>query len=258
MRRRLLKVLKRTAIATGLYPPARWLARRLRAVERHAFEQDVALFRSLLPPGALCFDVGAHVGSRSEAMLAAGAAVVAFEPNPLVLPELRARCAHRRTWRLVTSAVGSRAGRGTLHARKFPGLSSMSDQWPGYVLATFDVPVITLDAAIHAYGAPFYCKIDVEGWELEVLRGLTQPIPLVSFEFHLDDRDLAKAAECLERLAQFGPSRVNLTHGEGSTFLLPEWLPLHQFRAWFPGDLARTLTRQPYGDIFVRDNTQPP
>lgn len=210
------------------------------------------MFRSLLPPGALCFDVGAYVGTKSEALLAAGAAVVAFEPNPLVLPELRARCGHHERWRLVTAAVGSRAGTGILHARRFPGLSGLSDQWPGHVLATFDVPIITLDAAMLAYGTPFYCKIDVEGWELEVLRGLTQALPLLSFEFHLDERDLAKTADCLERLARFGPSHVNLTHADTPAFLLPEWLPLQRFRSWFPGDLPRTLTHRRYGDIFVR------
>ena len=45
------------------------------------------------------------------------------------------------------------------------------------------VPVTTLDALIDRYGLPAFCKIDVEGFEEAVVRGLSRPIPSVSFEF---------------------------------------------------------------------------
>ena len=40
----------------------------------------------------------------------AGARVVAFEPNPMVWPELRARCGSNKNWTLVRTALGSGAG----------------------------------------------------------------------------------------------------------------------------------------------------
>jgi len=58
--------------------------------------------------------------------------------------------------------------------------------------------------------APFYCKVDVEGWELEVLRGLTQPLPLVSFEFSPHDQNIRKTVACLEQLCEFGPGESTL------------------------------------------------
>ena len=64
------------------------------------------------------------------------------------------------------------------------------------MVGTFEVPVVTLDAAIEHYGVPAYCKIDVEGWEFEVLRGLSQAVDLISLEFHLTDRDIAKTRAC--------------------------------------------------------------
>ena len=46
-----------------------------------------------------------------------------------------------------------------------------------------DVEVTTLDRLIAIYGAPTFCKIDVEGSELQVLEGLTEALPALSFEF---------------------------------------------------------------------------
>ena len=84
---------RRFTIASGLYRPARWLVRRLRPNQQRELQADVDFYRAILPPNALCFDVGANVGEKSEALLLAGARVVAFEPNPLVVPELTALAA---------------------------------------------------------------------------------------------------------------------------------------------------------------------
>lgn len=250
----LLTMANKLSIAMGLYRPARWLSRTIRPYQLHAFQAGIKLYRSLLPPSALCFDVGANIDEKSEAMLQAGACVVAFEPNPLVLPELRARCGHHKNWTIVEAALGRGAAIATLYARELHGQSSLAQDWKGKIIANHHVPVVTLDSAIECFGPPAYCKIDVEGWELEVLRGLTHSIPLVSFEFHLNDPGIRNTISCLERLTQFGPSSVNITPAETAAFHFKEWVPLGQFVEWFPGDLKRSLPGGTYGDIFVRSN----
>jgi FkbM family methyltransferase len=251
----LATTVKNLSIVAGLYRYARWLSRRLRPAQLRAHLDDIRFYRSLLPSGALCFDVGANIGEKSEALLKAGARVVAFEPNPLVLPELRARCSYQKNWTIVAAALGSGAAISTLYACQAHSGSSLDRDWPGKVIGTYNVPVVTLDAAIQMFGKPFYCKIDVEGWELEVLKGLTQPLPLLSFEFNLSSKHLAKTLACLERLMDFGPSHVNLTPAEDSTFYLQEWVLLEQFIKWFPGDLKRSLPGALYGDIFIKNTT---
>ncbi len=243
---------KRASIALGLYRPARSLSRRLRPRQLRALRADTAFYRALLPPDSLCFDVGANVGEKSEALLDAGARVVAFEPNPGVLDELRARCGRRRNWTLVQAALGSRAAIATLYVRTPHGESGLLESWQGRLVDTCRVPVVTLDAAVESFGCPAYCKLDVEGWELEVLRGLTHPIPLVSFEFRLDPADIAKARACLEWLARFGPGTANVTRAENPTFPRPEWIPLERFLATFPADLGWSPFGNAYGEIFVR------
>ncbi len=243
---------KQLSIAAGLYRPARWLARRLLPGSPPAYFSDIDFYRSLLPPGALCFDVGANIGHKSEVLLVAGAQVVAFEPNPLVLPELRARCGHHKNWACVPAALGAGGTIATLHARKSSGQSSLDPLWAGEPIGTYYVPVVTLDAAIHTFGRPVYCKIDVEGWELEVLRGLTQGLRLISFEFHLNDADARKTRACLERLRELGATQANLTPAERPTFHFRDWMPVTELLDWFPGDLGTSLPGMPYGDIYVR------
>ncbi len=257
----LVTAVKQLSIASGLFRPASDLSRRLRPEGKHNFLNNVHFYQRLLPAGALCFDVGANVGMKSEALLGAGMRVVAFEPNPQLLPELRARCDHDSNWMLVPTAMGSGPGIATLNVRRQHGLSSLNQDWQGGrasqypVISRCHVPVVTLDAAIANFGKPFYGKIDVEGWELEVLKGLTQPIPLVSFEFHLFDEDITKTVACLKRLLELGADQVNIMPSEGYAFHLPEWAALEQFVQQFPGDLKRSLPGDPqdlFADIFVR------
>jgi FkbM family methyltransferase len=184
--------IKHTSIALGLYRPARWLSRRLRPRQFRAHVDDVTFFRSLLPAGALCFDIGANVGEKSEALLDAGVRVVAFEPNPMVIPELKARCGRSERWTYVPAAVGSEGAISTLYVCAQSGQTSLLRGWEGDVIGTCHVPVVTADAAVRAFGPPHYCKIDVEGWELEVLSGLSHRVPLLSFEFHLTPDDIPR------------------------------------------------------------------
>jgi FkbM family methyltransferase len=206
----------------------------------------------LLPAGALCFDVGANIGSKSEALLLAGARVVAFEPNLRVLPELIARCGHDDKWSLVAAAVGSAAKIATLYDRKCDFQSSLAPNWEGEIIATQPTVVVTLDSAITTFGVPFYCKIDVEGGELEVLQGLSKVIPLISFEYHCTDADLAKTRACLDRLSPFGSAQVNFSLGESPSFQLQEWISINEFIHQHLDQMSERHPDCSYGDIWVR------
>lgn len=245
----ILTTIKQLAIRTGMYRPVRKLERSIRPNKRRDFQGNVALYQSLFRPNSLCFDIGANIGMKSDAMLQAGARVISFEPNPLVIPELRACCSHHPNWSLVETALGSGAAITTLYARESSGQSSLAQEWEGKTIAKYHVPVVTLDSAIKCFGTPAFCKIDVEGWELEVLKGLTTIIPQMSFEFHLSESDIKKTVTCLERLAQFGEIQINITPDELTQFYFPDWIPLDQFLKRFPGNLEESMD---YGDIFIR------
>jgi FkbM family methyltransferase len=244
---------KQVSLATGLYRPMRWLSQRVRPGQLEAFNGEVEFYRSLLPRNAVCFDIGANLGDKSEALLAAGAQrVVAFEPNPLIIPELRARCGHDKRWTLVQSAVGRSPGSLVFYSRATHGSSGFLPDWGPEVVAEQTVPITTVDRAISEFGLPDYLKVDVEGWEPEVFAGLDQQIPLISFEFHLPGDGVTRARHCLTRLREFGRAGVNIAHAESSRFHFAKWWTLDDMIDWFPGDLAQTLPGDPYGDFFLR------
>ncbi len=240
--------IKQFTISAGVYRPARAIHRAFSRTERNQFKGDMALFRQFVRPGDLCYDIGANIGAKTEVLLSIGASVIAFEPQPKCARELRARCGHfgsRLT--LVEKALGEQPGKATLHLREADGQASLLSDWIGTRKGELAVEVVTADQMIAIHGLPRFCKIDVEGAELLVLRGLSQTIPFISIECHTDERCVSLARECLAHLSNLGMVMVNATAEEGSAYLLPEWLPISDFLDRFPDLLA------PYawGDLYV-------
>ena len=80
----------------------------------------------------------------------------------------------------------------------------------------------TLDALVARYGRPVFCKIDIEGYEAEALAGLSQPLPVISFEFIPAARQ--DALRCLLRLQQLGHYQFNWSLGEQHRWQSVDWL----------------------------------
>jgi len=103
-----------------------------------------------------------------------------------------------------------------------------------------------LDQLIAEHGLPAFCKIDVEGYELEVLKGLSQPIPALSFEYVPACLELAR--DCVTYLARLGPYRFNGSVGEAQRLRSEEWLDAAPLLEWLAA-VARTGRS---GDIYAR------
>lgn len=215
-------------------------------------------YESLLSPGDLCFDIGAHVGNRTVAWLRLGARVVAVEPQAHLLDWLRRLHGRSPALTTVRAAVGSVPGTATLrHDPRNPTVSTLSEEWikavrrdpsfGGVRWRTAErVAVTTLDALIAEYGRPVLCKIDVEGYEAEALRGLSQPLPIVSFEYIPAAMNVAHA--CLDQLTSLGAYHYNWFEGESHRWVSRRWLT--------SGEMATQLDQlaagRASGDIFGR------
>jgi hypothetical protein len=127
-------------------------------------------------------------------------------------------------------------------------------EWQQEIESTVEVPVTTLDVAIAQYGLPDYCKIDVEGYEVQVLQGLTRPIPLLSLEYHLRRDGTQQLIECLNYLSRFGEIRLNITPAETPEFGLPTWYDKAKFIEFFVHEVPGWKGYS-YGDVFVRTAT---
>lgn len=249
-------LIKGLVISAGLFRPAYSVYRYLNWPELCRFRQELSFYSTLLEPGSICFDVGANIGKKSEIFLKLGMTVVAFEPQSGCIRELRARCgfAQKRlhTWQGV---VGEKIGDVSLHlSEESNGQASLLADWEGTHAGTIRVPMTTLDDAIGKYGKPAYVKIDVEGYELNVLKGLSSSVPLVSFEYHLREREINEVYNCLDCLSQFGEMQVNLVPSNSMEFAFEKWRNLDEFRYAFPEDF-RNRDGYFYGDIFVKTSS---
>ncbi|MCT0225921.1 FkbM family methyltransferase [Synechococcus sp. CS-1328] len=132
---------------------------------------DMAFVLHLLRPDDLMLDIGSNVGSYTVITAAVvGARCIACEPNPHALRFLRANVAINQIYHQVTTVnacVGSASTRVNFSADQGPMNRVVTGDYPG--LATI-VPMVTVDSLPDSARA-FCWKVDVEGFEAEVLRG---------------------------------------------------------------------------------------
>ncbi len=216
------------------------------------------LYRQFIKPGDLAFDVGAHAGDRISSFRRLGARVIALEPQPKMLRALRLIHGHDDKVRILPSAASAALGWLTLHVNSAnPTVSTASrafiaeaDGKAGWEGQTWDseirVPAVTLDRLIAAHGVPAFVKIDVEGYEDQVLMGLKTAVPALSFEFTTIARDVALRS--LERLESLGNYEFNASFGENQTLTLSSWVNAKSMTEF----IMRLSHEENSGDCYAR------
>jgi FkbM family methyltransferase len=216
-----------------------------------------ALHARFLKKGDLAFDIGSHVGDRVASFRRLGARAVAIEPQPALARTLRVIFAFDRGVTIERLAVGRSEGEIELKLNLAnPTVATASDEfihaadgapgWEGQAWTrSMRVPMTTLDKLIERHGEPAFVKIDVEGFEDEVLSGLTRPLAALSLEFTTIQRDVALRA--IERLKGIGGYVFNAALGESQTLAHAEPLAAAEIAQWIEG-LPMTANS---GDIYA-------
>ena len=220
----------------------------------------VKFYSTFITKGDLCFDVGANIGNRVEPLLHIGARVVAIEPQEACHAQLLEKFDGRII--LVKKGVGDAGGVKEFFISDASTLSTFSRDFIENVKEgrfsqhawnrSIPIEMTTLDDLIAQYGLPKFVKIDVEGYELEVLKGLSQPVDFISFEYMVPEQT-DKVFHCIQHIESIqAAAEWNYSVGESMDFAL---------RRWMSGKEMKNLVRQPafsateFGDIYCRNQT---
>ena len=238
--------------------PLEWFFCKFERLILNIPEKQINFFSQFLKDGDLCFDIGAWEGEYTEVFLKLGAKVVAVEPQQDCIKKLNILFGKNNNVKIVGKAVGDKIGRAEMAICETSGHSqkaTLSDRfrtqtrhskmckWTKMQL----ILITTLDSLINQYGVPKFCKIDVEGYEESVIKGLSSTIRFISFEFHKELLDIVK--KCCIHLSKIGKVRFNCIIDPLKTKLF--------FSNWVSEkELNRELNSQvdPFlrGDIYVK------
>jgi FkbM family methyltransferase len=186
-----------------------------RAREVQFYKKTLQGFRK----GDLIFDIGANGGYKTDIFLRLGAKVVAVDPDEANQEVLRQRFLKYRLTpkrvdiegKAVSDAIAIKtmwidapgSAKNTLNPKWVQTLRNDPKRF-GQCLdfaGEKQVETITLEKLMAIHGIPFFIKIDVEGHELSVLRGMSRPVPYLSFEVNLPEFKL-EGLECVSILNQ--------------------------------------------------------
>lgn len=207
----------------------------------------------------LIFDIGANVGEYSENYIRAGAKkVIAVEPQENIYSKLKKKFENNSKVICLKCGVGSKedkielyvsdeAHRVSTFSKKQTKISRLKNtvDWNRKEL----VQVITIENLIKKYGIPSFVKIDVEGYELEVFKGLKTKIPYFQFEF-LKKESLDVLPEIFSIINSLGDYEYNMISNLNSK----EFLFSNYVSSDFLLSLIRNLNDYKcFGDYFSGD-----
>jgi FkbM family methyltransferase len=241
-----------------LFSPARTAYQFLFNRQKFSNRRHMLRFYSqLIRRDDLVFDVGANVGVYTEVFAALGAKVIAVEPNPRCCRVLQ-QLAQRLPVQVRQCAVADAPGKLTLQVCEnhllsalAPTVADAAERSPLHREAhwtdSIEVEVKTLDQLATVFGVPQFIKVDAEGVDDRVLRGMSFRPRIVSFEYYRHLPDVA--LRCMDTPVFASGYEFNYVQGVDMQFASKNWLPLGEFRAQLES-LARG--GEDYGDVIAR------
>jgi FkbM family methyltransferase len=229
------------------------------AEEREMIKQRGVFLSNFVQHNDLVFDVGANEGNRVEAFLINNCKVVAVEPQKSCVAILNKKFGNKITIEPV--GLGEKPGEMEMFISESSTLSTFSTEWKEKIengrFKTVGwqnkvmVPISTLDLLIEKYGTPKFVKVDVEGFELEVFKGLTKSIPMISFEYAVPEQ-IKSLQQCVEVLAANNPNTTfNYCIGEILKFEESKWVNADEMKKIIE---SPAFVQSAFGDIYAKTN----
>lgn len=165
---------------------------------------ETEMIRSLA--NGLCLDIGANMGVITQALLVAGHEVIAFEPQLLICDILRENCAFTEStkYQVYNTAVGSECGVAEMPKVQYGAKNNFGGLGIGdkSIYGNITVPMTTIDS--YQLDGVGFIKIDVEGFEYEVLVGATETIKRCKPILYIEDDRVAKRDRLRKQIQSMG------------------------------------------------------
>ena len=170
-------------------------------------EGEASLFRHLLKPGAVVLDIGAHIGSHTLVFAKAAGpqgAVLAFEPQRVIFQAL---CANMALNGLLNAfcyhaAVGESQGSLFVPILDYHTENNFAGLSLGNYSNGEKVQLMTIDGLL--LQQCHFIKIDVEGMELNVLKGATGTIKKFKPILYLENDRKEKSSDLIKHIDSLG------------------------------------------------------
>ncbi len=187
----------------------------------------------------LAFDIGCNVGKYSHKLLEGGWSVIALDPNPFLFNDPPPGVTR------VVAACSNSIGIIPFYFSNADTISTASLEWVTdsrftgkYSWKEYRVNSTTIDALVDQYGCPSHIKIDVEGYELVALKGMTKKYSdEICFEWAEEQGD--SAVECVRYLATLGYTKFGYIFSDDYLRKPEEYFELDQFICSFKYDKHR-------------------
>jgi FkbM family methyltransferase len=226
--------------------------------EKNRIKLRIKFYSQFIKENDLCFDIGANIGNRINPLLTLHAKVIAVEPQKACCDVLKWEFGKKIT--IIPYGVGAKEEYKNFYISNDSTLSSFSETWINSIeTGRFKnnkwnkiepIKIVTLDSLIDKFGIPQFIKIDVEGFELEVLKGLSCPIPILSFEYAVPEQT-ENVINCIKRAFEINNNIVfNYCVGEHMDFILKEWIDIKTMEVLIKSD---TFINSGFGDIYVKN-----
>jgi len=229
---------------------------RMSVDNRGLTKKRLSFYSNFVKEGDLCFDIGANYGNRVDIFLSLGGKVIAVEPQEECVEYLKKKYGDKIY--IEQKGAGAEACIKDFYVCDASVLSSFSEDfktdgvWSRRDFKLKDIrriEIVTLDSLIAKYGIPSFTKIDVEGFEPEVLKGLSQKTKTLSFEYTTSETN-ENLMKCINHLLKISDSIMfNLSMEESMELFSEKWYDKDSFMNFINSD---AFIKTAGGDIYVK------